>query len=185
MEMNGQSYDLKNKLKSIEGQWSVDENGYISYTKIYELPELSKDELFLRAQSFFTYYYNNGESVIQVLDKESGRILGKGIYDDIYSGIQLMFAQSWRTWHIMSVDLKEGRVRLILSLTDYNIHMTGDGVNKLYDTPISKWFPAEPLGNQKNNYGNAFYNSHVRAMETMAAFDKVITTGPLAAPKDW
>ena len=38
----GQSSEVKNMLKEIEGQWSLDDNGNVTYQRIVEVPDMKR-----------------------------------------------------------------------------------------------------------------------------------------------
>jgi hypothetical protein len=56
------------------------QDGKIFYQKVYDV-NATKDELFLRAKSFFLRSFPNTKDVIQDADKESGIISGKGNFN--------------------------------------------------------------------------------------------------------
>ena len=44
--VNAQSKKVKLMMQEISGEWSLDDNGNVTYVKVLELPELSKSEIF-------------------------------------------------------------------------------------------------------------------------------------------
>lgn len=76
---------------------------------------MSKDAIFDKVQSYFSYNYVDGNSVIQAKDKESGYIIGRGYYllcDDMYKYV--------KAEHIIKVDCKDGRIRVIITVNNYD-----------------------------------------------------------------
>ena len=65
-----QSKETERLLNSIQGQWSLDNNNNVTYQKVIEIPEISKDEIYKRAESYFIYNYGSGKSVIQTRIKK-------------------------------------------------------------------------------------------------------------------
>lgn len=51
----------------------------ISYTAVVEVPNSSKDALFIRARQWFNETFKSAKDVIQISDKETGELAGKGI----------------------------------------------------------------------------------------------------------
>jgi hypothetical protein len=78
----GQNYVVRNMLKEIDGQWSLDENSNVTYQRIVEVSEHTQDEIYERASMYFVYNYGSGKSVIQIQDKVKGQIIGKGLYSE-------------------------------------------------------------------------------------------------------
>ncbi len=169
----GQNSEVSNMLKEIEGQWSLDDNNNVTYQRIVEVPEINKDELFNRAQNYFIYNYGSGKSVIQTQDKEKGQIIGKGIYDRLHT---FSNGTGWvylGTWHIIRVDVKDGRARIIITLTEYQEDFKGI----LTNSNVSKEFPINDEGGRKNIMGKAFYKSHNKAIESLDLIEKAIKEG--------
>ena len=184
---HAQSYEAVQKLKAIEGQYEVDENGNVSYIKIIDSIGLAKDEIFSRVLAFFTYNYTNGESVIQIQDKEAGQIIGKGIFLNVYLGQYYTNLYEYDTWHIVRVDVKDNRVRVIITLNNYRSRNTqGNGIGT--EERITANYPFQKKGVAKNHYAMAFLESHKRTLETFATIEKAIregTVGGAAEKKDW
>ena len=174
----GQNKKTKKMLAEIEGQWSLDDNGNFSYTRIVEVPEIkSKDEIYNRALNYFVYNYGSGKSVIQTQDKELGRIIGKGLYKNVHIGISLITTYV-DCWHIVRVDIKDGRARIILTLTEYDKKIVGGNTPPSYSSlKVKQSFPINPKGNQKTVMGKAFYKSHLSAIATLDALEKSIKEG--------
>jgi len=169
----GQNSEVSNMLKEIEGQWSLDDNNNVTYQRIVEVPDINKDELFSRAQNYFIYNYGSGKSVIQTQDKEKGQIIGKGIYDRLHT---FSNGTGWvylGTWHIIRVDVKDGRARIIITLTEYQEDFKGI----LTNSNVSKEFPINDEGGRKNIMGKAFYKSHNKAIESLDLIEKAIKEG--------
>jgi hypothetical protein len=167
-----QNSNVKANLKSIEGQYTVDDNGDIVYMRVIEVADLDFDEIYNRAHSYFTYNYVSGDDVIQMADRDAGIIVGKGIFPSIYQSFGFV---PWNNdvYHILRVDIKEGKARVILSLTDYRLNHA-DGDKSV--VPIKTHYPFE--GNVlKNVMGNTFYNAHNKALETIDEIEKTIKQG--------
>ena len=173
-----QSRKTKKMLTEIEGKWNLDENGNVSYTRIIEVPEIkSKDEIYNRALNYFVYNYGSGKSVIQTQDKELGRIVGKGIYKNVHIGMSLITTYV-NCWHIVRVDIKDGRARIILTLTEYDKRISGGNTpDVLSSFKVEQSFPINEKGNQKTVMGKAFYKSHLSAIATLDAIEKSIKDG--------
>jgi hypothetical protein len=96
----------------------------------------TKDEIYVKVKSFFARAYNNANSVIQTDDKESGTIIGKGFFKNFYScgwmGIGKIF---WDSYHVLRVDMKDNRIRVICSANKIEYRIW-DGLNNK-ETPNS------------------------------------------------
>lgn len=167
----------KEMLAEIQGKWELDDNGNVTFVKIVEVPEFKKDEIYNRALNYFTYNYVSGKSVIQNQDKESGLIVGKGVYDNVHVGISIVTTYV-DTWHILRVDVKDGKARVIVTLTEYEKKITGGNTPPSYSTmKVAQEYPINDQGFQKTVMTKAFYKSYQRAMKTLEATEKAIKEG--------
>jgi hypothetical protein len=171
------SQSAKEMLAEIDGKWQLDDNQNVTILKIVEVPELKKEEIFSRALNYFTYNYVSGKSVIQTQDKENGLIVGKGVYDNVHVGMSI-FATYVDAWHVLRVDVKDGRARLIISLTEYEKETMDGNVQVSYSTvKVSQEYPINPKGGQKTIMTKAFYKAFKKANASLDALEKAIREG--------
>ncbi len=184
----------KEILAEIEGKYTVGEDGNVTYTKIIEGLDLTKDEIYDRAHHFaLTYKYIAGETPIQVQDKENGQIVVKGLYRRAGMDFNPMVGQRKEVDanHILRIDIKDNRLRVITTLTQYHVHGTDTHVGAGFGPPrpyreISAQYPINPKGGDKRLMLGAFYQSYKRTMEIFDTLEKLIREG--AAPQqndDW
>tara|TARA_B100000401_G_scaffold396766_1_gene306477 strand:+ start:220 stop:768 length:549 start_codon:yes stop_codon:yes gene_type:complete len=89
-----------------------EKTGKVSFENIIKVDDVSKSDLYLRANEWFAKTFNSANSVIQMQDKEAGKIIGKGNitayghYKNFESGI-------WK--FTVSFTAKEGRFRYVIS----------------------------------------------------------------------
>lgn len=169
----GQGSEVKNMLKEIDGQWSLDDNGNVTYQRIVEVPAMKKDDIYNRVLMYFVYNYGSGKSVIQTQDKENGQIIGKGLYENVQTFSNGFGWVNISTWHIARVDVKDGKARIILTLTEYSENFKGS----ISSHNVTEDFPINKEGTGKGNRGKAFYNSHMRAIATLNSIEKAIKEG--------
>lgn len=174
--VNAQS--AKEMLKEIEGKWELDDNNNVTFVKIIDAPNLSKDEIFNRTLDYFTYNYGSGKSVIQSQDKEMGRIVGKGLYDDVHVGVSIV-ATYVDAWHILRVDVKDGKARAIITLNQYDKKIVGSSSSapSYSSEQISMTYPINPKGGQKTVMTKAFYKTYKKALATLDSLEKAIIEG--------
>lgn len=177
MTITSYAQTAKEMLTEIQGKWQLDDNENVTFLKVVEVPELKKDEIYNRALNYFTYNYVSGKSVIQNQDKEAGLIIGKGIYDNVHIGISIVNTYV-DTWHILRVDVKDGKARVIVTLTEYEKKIDGGSTPPSYSTTrVSQEYPIHENGFQKTVMTKAFYKSYQSAMNTLNAVEKAIKEG--------
>lgn len=74
--------------------------------KVIEVPGVSQNDLYVRANTWFVRTFNSAESVIEFQDKESGKIAGKYIVGYNYLLTEYLGKQT------ITVDVKEGKARI-------------------------------------------------------------------------
>lgn len=55
--------------------------GEITYSEIIKVDSVKSQELYIRAKVWFVHSFVSAKNVIQLDDKESGKIIGKGLFD--------------------------------------------------------------------------------------------------------
>lgn len=78
-----------------------------SYTVIFDVKSVDKNELFVRANTWFVANFVNAESVIQFSDKENGKIAGK-YYSELTVGLNYYGVKQ-----MIEVDVKDEKVRIM------------------------------------------------------------------------
>ena len=104
-----------------------------NFERIGEFPNVSKSDLYIRANSWFVATFVSAESVIEFNDKESGKIMGKFTYE-YDEGVY-----TYRVRQVISVDIKDGKIRFIVNDPYYRV-TSGAGKyysNTPYNMPIS------------------------------------------------
>uniref|UniRef100_UPI003216C0D2 DUF4468 domain-containing protein n=1 Tax=uncultured Draconibacterium sp. TaxID=1573823 RepID=UPI003216C0D2 len=84
--------------------------------KIIEIPDRSKNELYISANSWFVETFRSAESVIQFQDKEAGKIMGKYVYF-AQKGLSSIDIQQ-----TISIDIKDNRVRVNINDPRYRLN---------------------------------------------------------------
>ena len=95
-----------------------DENGNIIYTDVISIDSVNSKDLYNRAHTWFANNFNSAKSVIQLEDKEVGKIIGKGYF---VAGIEKSSAGVFKTPIMVSVHFtvdiqtKDGRYKYLFT----------------------------------------------------------------------
>ncbi len=92
-----------------------------TFKHVIEVPNRSKNSLFVSANSWFVDTFDYAGSVIEFTDKEEGRIIGKYVFNT-FQGIQNFIVRQ-----TITVDVKDSKVRLTISNPYYK--WIGDDIN--------------------------------------------------------
>jgi len=100
----------------------------VDYSEIVDVPDISKDDLFVKTNLWAVGYFNKADSVIEYSDKEAGTISGKfvGKNHSIKGGM----GGSQAVRSIFTVSVKDGKVKLDLKPVGF---ITYDGYGRRFD----------------------------------------------------
>jgi hypothetical protein len=171
--------------EEIRNQWQLDENEYVTCQKVVDCPELDKTELYKRAMDYFVTIYSDVNSVIQERDVVNGIIIAKGVFKKVQVTNAALRNSSVDTWYLLKVEVRDGRARITLSLTQYDEAVRGSeppDIHYLY--PVSKQYPFNPKSYQKDLYEQACNKSQLKALETIAFVERALLTDIAQKKKD-
>lgn len=94
-----------------ENKNNVDISKQDTFVKIDSI-DLSKDELYARAKSYFAYSFKSAQDVIQLDDKENGKIIAKGNFTSMNKTAIGRYGS--RIQFTFTIDLRDGRFRGII-----------------------------------------------------------------------
>ncbi|MDR2913421.1 MAG: DUF4468 domain-containing protein [Tannerella sp.] len=155
-----QSKEVKEKLEEYKtnGLYEIDSENIVVSKVIEYLPD-KKDDIYLKVKSYFARAYKDSQSVIQTDDRASGLVIGRGFYKGVFSWHQFIVPISYNAWHVLRVDIKDGRVRVICNVSEWDID-TGVGKNYNHSTfPILGYAPfTDKRINDKGKQAQAFLN---------------------------
>ncbi len=182
-------YQLK-QLEEIFESWTIDDHENVTFTRIIEDLDLPKDEIYLRALGFFAYNNQKTNSVITLENYEKGLLLTEGYFEYFTSYCVFLDNSYFSAPHILRVDFKENRVRLLLSVNTYKIHDT-----TLFSDREHHWtrkivneFPIHGKGSNRKMYAKAFIELYQKSQRTFDAFEDALRNGntsPDLESDDW
>lgn len=106
----------------------------ITYQGVVQVPGASQLELYSRAREWFAATFGSSKAVLEVDDRESGKLIGRAYAQFEFSG---GFGPTvpWAMWRTIKVETKDGRYRY--TITNF---MLGNSVTSLNINP-----PTEPV----------------------------------------
>jgi len=78
----------------------------ITYTAVVDMPEATKDQLYIRANEWFARTYNSSQKVLQVQDQEAGKLIGKALSKSTLKGYDAGYIK-----YTISVFVKDGKYK--------------------------------------------------------------------------
>jgi hypothetical protein len=95
--------------------------------KVIDSLNFSKQELYVRARAFIAYSFKNSKNVIQMDDKDAGKIICKGSMTPASKGTFGMTYQN-NVDFTLTIDVRDGKYRALIS----EIYHSGLGPKKEY-----------------------------------------------------
>jgi len=86
-----------------------DEKGKLSFNEVIQLETFKQNQLYLNSKQFFADAFKSANEVIQMDDKESGIIIGKGFVD--ISAKMLTATFPVKMWYTIKIQSKDGRYK--------------------------------------------------------------------------
>ncbi len=100
---------------------SLDKNNSLTYTQVIDCGEQTKDQLYVALNYWFTATFNDADAVIQLNDKESCVIIGKGFIGGIAAHAGGMNSYVISIHPIIRVDIKDGKIRVTYTVQNYDV----------------------------------------------------------------
>ena len=146
---------LSEKLKSLEGMYQSSDDG-IFVQQIIET-DGNKEDIYIKLLEFLTRTYNDANEVIQVKEKEQGLIVCKGCHKFNVKDFLYGSAIDETPWHIYKAEVKDGKVRVTITLNEMNWYRPASSVLYLgSDSGSYSILDCPPYRNYENN------DEHVR-----------------------
>lgn len=92
---------------------TIDAEGKIYFEEIVAVPGDDKQVLYARGREWFVTFYNSAEDVLQMEDKESGKLIGKAFSEITVSSLGIAFYS--RLHYTVSLAVKDNKYRCIIS----------------------------------------------------------------------
>lgn len=87
-----------------------------TFSKVVEIPGVEKDQIYQGAKGWIAENFNSAKSVIELSDKDSGRIIGNGIIPyPCISAMDCLGRGDWTVKFTMKLDSKDNKFRAAFS----------------------------------------------------------------------
>jgi len=132
--------------------------------KVIEVPGVSQEELYIRANAWFVKYFNSAESVIEFRDKENGKIIGK--YTINYT---VGLGDPYRSLQTVIVEVKEARLRITIE-DPYEKYMGNATLISKASKPFNR--TGKPLAKLRSSWRELVSSLEKSIVNTVIADDK-------------
>ncbi len=169
----------------------LDKNNAITYTQIIEAPGKSKNQLYVLLNYWFTATFNDGNSVIQLNDKELGTIIAQGFVASIarHTGGSNHYDVSIKP--IIKCDIKDGKIRVAYTVPFYTVvRVIGGGwlsafggqntpppTESYENWPLDTCFPFAAKDSHKKTSCKALIMAHAYSNVVMDKIEEIVKNG--------
>jgi len=174
--------------ENLGSQLTLDKNNAITYTQVIQAEGKTRDQLYVMLNYWFTSSFNDGESVIQLNDKELGTIIAKGYVSGIATHAGGMSSYNVNLEPIIKCDIKEGKVRVTYTVPFYTVtrHVGGGWLGAMSGTVPArsdeKWlldecYPFAKKDSHKKTSCKALVMAHAYSNVIMDKIEEAIKNG--------
>ncbi|MCL1943574.1 MAG: DUF4468 domain-containing protein [Candidatus Azobacteroides sp.] len=182
----GQSSDETMRIQKMydAGYFKIDGDNIVVSRVIDDIPG-TKNEIYINVKNYFSRTYKDSKSVLQTDDKDAGTVIGKGYYSNFYSTNYIMSSVKFSAYHILRIDIKDGKVRVICSVSDMDI-ISGSPQKKDSYLIVDYAPLTDKRKFDKGKQTEAFIQLVALMNATVDSIEKALKTGSLSIEKeDW
>lgn len=177
--------------ESLSSQLALDKNNSLTYVQVIKCEGLTKEQLYVNLNYWFTATFNDANSVIKLNDKDLGIIIAEGYVPDIAEHTGGMNSYDVSIKPIIKVDIKDNKIRVTYSVQCYDItkavgggiiaSLGSDSKPKIYD---EKWgletcfpFADKDEHNAKKTSSKALVMTHAYSNVIMDKIENAVKNG--------
>lgn len=185
--------------QNLSSELKLDKNNALTYVQVVEAEGRSKEQLYITLNYWYTNTFNDGKAVIELNDKESGVIIGKGYVEGIATHTGGMNQYKVNLRPIIKTDIKDGKIRITYTVPFYDVEkLAGGGVIAAFGdgkTPpkqvdenwvLDKCFPFAEKDKHKKTSSKAFIMAHAYSNVIMDKIEEAVKNGMIGnEDEDW
>ena len=166
--------------------------GYTAYSILN-----SSNSRYITLNYWYTNTFNDGKAVIELNDKESGVIIGKGYVEGIATHTGGMNQYKVNLRPIIKTDIKDGKIRITYTVPFYDVEkLAGGGVIAAFGdgkTPpkqvdenwvLDKCFPFAEKDKHKKTSSKALVMAHAYSNVIMDKIEEAVKNGMIGNEDD-
>ncbi len=185
--------------QNLSSELKLDKNNALTYVQVVEAEGRSKEQLYITLNYWYTNTFNDGKAVIELNDKESGVIIGKGYVEGIATHTGGMNQYKVNLRPIIKTDIKDGKIRITYTVPFYDVEkLAGGGVIAAFGdgkTPpkqvdenwvLDKCFPFAEKDKHKKTSSKALIMAHAYSNVIMDKIEEAVKNGMIGnEDEDW
>lgn len=178
------SSSVEQSIRELSDIWKVDKDG-ISFVITVDSLVISPDEIINYAKEYLEEAYRPSKYSIENLNTEKRFVIGAGEFNNFESYAAFPNQYSFNCEHKLRVDAKEGRARISLSFTDYDVLRINGNINERTKIKVKEVSPANPNSDSSKMYNKAFLSVAKLAITTLYDIREMLYTKNSDESIDW
>lgn len=183
--------------ENLASELSLDKNNALTYVQVVEAPGRTKEQLYITLNYWYTNSFVSGKATIELNDKESGVIIGKGFIEGIAAHVGGMNQYKVNLRPIIKTDIKDGKIRITYTVPYYDVDkLAGGGIMSAFgdgSTPPKlveeKWvldecFPFAQKDKHKKTSSKALVMAHAYSNVIMDKIEEAVKNGMVGNEDD-
>lgn len=156
-----------------------DDQGRLNFSEVVQVDSVPKTQLHARAKEFFANTFRSAKDVIQLDDKETGTVIGKGFspFPIKSGGMQISFEM----WYTIKIQCKDGRYKAEMYDISYRSDMTENYAETFFDKKNYYKKNGEPIGMAEQYKVNTVQ----KANEMFDAIQEAMKKASTSSKNDW
>lgn len=174
--------------EGLASELSLDKNNALTYVQVVEAEGKTKEQLYVALNYWYTSTFNDGESVIQLNDKEAGVIIARGFIAGIASHTGGMNHYNVNLSPIIKTDIKDEKIRITYTVPFYPVvKLAGGGIMGAMGGTIpakvtenwvlDKCFPFAEKDKHKKTSSKALVMAHAYSNVIMDKIEEAVKNG--------
>lgn len=181
--------------ENLASKLSLDKNNALTYVQVVEAEGKTKEQLYVALNYWYTSTFNDGESVIQLNDKEAGVIIARGFVGGIASHTGGTNHYNVNLSPIIKTDIKDGKIRITYTVPFYPVvKLAGGGIMGAMGGAIptkvaENWvldecFPFAQKDKHKKTSSKALVMAHAYSNVIMDKIEEAVKNGMVGNEDD-
>ena len=183
--------------ENLASELSLDKNNALTYVQVVEASGRTKEQLYITLNYWYTNSFVSGKATIELNDKESGVIIGKGFVEGIATHIGGMNQYKVNLRPIIKTDIKDGKIRITYTVPYYDVDkLAGGGVMSAFGDASykpklveEKWvldecFPFAKKDKHKKTSSKALVMAHAYSNVIMDKIEEAVKNGLIGNEDD-
>lgn len=160
------SSSVEQSIRELSDVWKVDKDG-VSFVIIVDSLAISPDEVINYSKEYLVEAYRPSKYKIENLNTEKLFVIGTGEFNNFESYAAFPNQYTFNCEHRLRVDAKEGKARICLSMTEYDVLRINGNKNERTKVKVKDVSPVNPNSDSSKMYNKIFLSVAKLAISTL------------------